>query len=174
MQTPPKSSRPFLDSLGRRNRELADRECAKCGKSFRPLRATSAYCSVPCARSKNGGNNRKDGPTWWTNAKGYIEGRVWVDGKRVYVKQHRWIMEQHLGRPLLPDEDVHHKNGVKNDNRIENLELISHGDHSTISNKGRTYKRGYKLSLTPEQRAKRAERMSRMRAEAIAKARGAK
>lgn len=49
-----------------------------------------------------------------------------------YVLEHRVVMEEHIGRRLEPWEDIHHKNSNRTDNRIENLELMTHGEHMRL------------------------------------------
>ena len=77
-----------------------------------------------------------DNPNWKggkTTEHGYI--LIWKPdhpycNKSGYVKEHRLVIEAHIGRYLLPKEKVHHKNGNKKDNRLENLELFqSNSDH---------------------------------------------
>jgi hypothetical protein len=75
------------------------------------------YCSGTCrnmARSKSARSMDRHG---------YIVLRRYRSRKASQVYEHRVVMEEHIGRRLTADETVHHKNGVRDDNRIENLEL---------------------------------------------------
>ncbi len=129
-------------------------KCQVCGKTFRrfPCRAKDKYCSSKCYWSicgywrgkkrppfsdkwkkrmsevRKGNKNhryrdevrlsRKDGYVYLikhTYPFAYKDGRVF---------EHRFIMEEHIGRQLKPKEIVHHINGIVSDNRIENLMLF--------------------------------------------------
>ena len=58
--------------------------------------------------------------TGFVNKSGY---RIVSDGNGGKISEHRLVMQKFLCRELLPDENVHHKNGNRSDNRLENLEL---------------------------------------------------
>lgn len=149
------------DTLGRENRRIADRRCNECGKVYRPKRESSSYCSRFCQWKNNGKNQGQniDHETWWLDSKGYVVGRVWRNGKCIRIKRARWVMEQHLGRPLMYEEEPHHKNEIKTDDRIENLELKEHGKHTSDHSKARRHKNGYKLNLTNQERQRRSDWM---------------
>lgn len=81
---------------------------------------------VEATRKRMSGRLGPDHPAFknarWKDSDGYILMSVPGAGS---VKEHRYVMEQYLGRKLESWEEVHHKNGNKKDNRIENLEVIA-------------------------------------------------
>lgn len=100
---------------------IADRRCSVDGCN--DAHEAKGYCTFHYRRAIAGREvdapRRASTGSGTTDADGYR--KVYVDGRP--RREHRVLMERILGRPLADHEEVHHKNGVRHDNRPENLEL---------------------------------------------------
>lgn len=127
---------PLAGSVRRAKRGTAPQICTVAGCESKTV--SIGLCSNHYRRLKrygdaNGGKFIQDGRSkqWSVRADGPAKGYVskWdranPHANRIsgIVFEHRAVMGEHLGRPLKPNESVHHKNGIRSDNRIENLEL---------------------------------------------------
>lgn len=74
----------------------------------------------------------KNNPNWKGGKSINGEGYILTLTKNGYKKEHRIVMENYLNRKLNKEEHIHHLNGNKSDNRIENLLLVSNSQHQNI------------------------------------------
>lgn len=107
--------------------------CPECQSTFTTMaRPPRRYCSPTCA-NKNRGRRGAQHPKWKGGKYkqgGYIRIKV---GPRKYRAEHDLIMESILGRKLVyPQDTVHHKNGRRDDNRPENLQLVDPLTHMRL------------------------------------------
>jgi hypothetical protein len=101
--------------------------CEHCGDIYiRHVNNRDRECQLFCSRQCQIRNRYgfdpaipKNQPVGSLDKDGYM--RLYIDGK--HIGEHRYVMEQHLNRKLTRDENVHHLNGNRSDNRLENLEL---------------------------------------------------
>ena len=132
----PTNLRPFLDFAGQFMKArgcFVVCSCPKCGQE-RTLRAalirrwlkTRGWTGLcyRCAKDKGGFKRARDG---YRLVRCPQHPNAQATG---YVAEHRLVMEQKLGRLLGRHEYVHHKNGIRDDNRPGNLELWSRGHPS--------------------------------------------
>jgi hypothetical protein len=88
--------------------------CADCDAGIARRAKRCKSCSI---------NNKRGTAKWFKDKNGYITRTIKTNGIPLSQMQHRDIMEEILGRKLIGKETVHHKNGKRDDNRPENLEL---------------------------------------------------
>ena len=105
--------------------------CEICEITYpRPIKFPNrTTCSRYCTNVKVSRNSaKKRGDLLRRKPKGTGNSYVKVGGRH----EHRIVAEQMLGRPLNSEEIVHHKNGDRQDNRPENLEIMTQSEHAAI------------------------------------------
>lgn len=101
--------------------------CSWCKKEFKPERSIRNFCSKICWCEWRKEKTKLNPGSWIEN--GY---RVLYTENGKGIKEHIKIMQDHIGRELTLDEVVHHINEIRTDNRIENLQLMTRGEHSKL------------------------------------------
>ena len=102
--------------------------CEHCGKEFVVANIAELdhrFCSKSCAKQSLRDPNKNTYNELYKP--GYPGAKA--NGN---IMEHRYVMQEHLNRALLPEEVVHHNNGFKKDNRIENLTLFDNSNSHTI------------------------------------------
>lgn len=106
-------------------KECFKKSCLHCSKDFIAKSINIKFCSNSCAGKSAGVMN-----TLPQFTKRYIRyGYVVIKVGKEWIREHRYVMERHLGRKLLKTEDVHHVNGIKDDNSISNLQVVQRDRH---------------------------------------------
>lgn len=107
-----------------REKRVAARNTAECSIKIcdRPA-AKRGWCQTHYARWRLEGDLRPEDPIRGAHDETILDGYRFIRHEGYLRREHHVVMEGIIGRKLLPGENVHHKNGVRDDNRPENLEL---------------------------------------------------